>query len=184
MEHADKTRVILTLNDEQGRSNFEEHTCISHVHRDPQGIPLFKLGDVWGSGDGLAEVGAGVSATQVTDPFFPGPGGVRFRLFTFMPAQKQPEGGTPMVMEQVQGEGLSNFADAFDPERPGMHISDTVDYVLCLSGQVILELDRGETLVRAGDVVITRGGWHNWRNEFDLPCTVISTMIGAQRRSP
>ena len=38
--------------------------------------------------------------------------------------------------------------------------------------------------VQQGDLIIMRGGWHNWRNETDQPCTVASVMVGAQRRSP
>ena len=80
----------------------------------------------------------------------------------------------------MQGES-SNFVEAFDPERPGMHISDTIDYVHVLSGEMILELERGEVLVKAGDLIVMRGGWHNWRNESDEPCTVSSVMVGAHR---
>ena len=76
---------------------------------------------------------------------------------------------------------MSEFADAFDPDRPGMHISDSVDFVFVASGEVVMELECREILAKAGDVVIMRGGWHNWRNETDKPCTVVSVMVGAER---
>ena len=98
---------------------------------------------------------------QVIDPWFPGPGGVRFRFFTFMPS-------SATQLQDVQGES-SNFVEAFDPERPGMHISDTIDYVHVLSGEMILELERGEVLVKAGDLIVMRGGWHNWRTSPTSP---------------
>nr|WP_276613916.1 cupin domain-containing protein [Rhodococcus sp. 14C212] len=62
-----------------------------------------------------------------------------------------------------------------------MHITDTIDFVHVLSGEMIMELDRREVLVRKGDTIIMRGAWHNWRNEGTEPCTVASVLVGANR---
>ena len=84
-------------------------------------------------------------------------------------------------LQDVGSDDLGGFTEAFDPERPGMHISDSVDFVHVLSGEVVMELEAGELLVKEGDIVIMRGGWHNWRNETNRPCTVASVMVGAHR---
>src|SRR5438874_729422 len=91
----------------------------------------------------------GTSSVAFQDPSFPGPGGMRFRFFTFMPTQKCSDhtDHAPALLENVQGGGLSNFVEAFDPERPGMHISDTIDFVHILSGEIVLELERREIRV-------------------------------------
>jgi quercetin dioxygenase-like cupin family protein len=78
---------------------------------------------------------------------------------------------------------MSGLAESFDSERPGWHISDTIDFVHVISGEVILELDRREVLVREGDLIIMRGGWHSWRNESGQPCTVASVLVGASRKT-
>ena len=187
MQHPDTARVVLTRTEEDGSSDFQELAVAAEAPTDTSGTPVFKVSQLWGTEDGVCEVGAGVNPEQVIDPWFPGPGGIRFRFFTFMPDQKREaaaENEAPPLLEHAQGEGLSNFVEAFDPDRPGMHISDSVDFVLVLSGEVVMELDRRETLLRQGDVVIMRGGWHNWRNETDQPCTVASVMVGAHRRNP
>jgi len=46
-----------------------------------------------------------------------------------------------------------------------------------LSGEVYLVLDREETLLRAGDVVIQRGTNHAWANRSSAPCTMAFILI-------
>ncbi len=45
-----------------------------------------------------------------------------------------------------------------------MHRTRTVDYGIVLDGEVVLVLDDGETVLRAGDVVVQRGTNHRWEN--------------------
>ena len=74
------------------------------------------------------------------------------------------------------------LAERFEPEHPGMHTTDTVDYGIVLSGSVMLELDDGRTeVLSAGDVVIQNGTRHAWRNPGDAPATVAFVLIGATR---
>ena len=187
MQHPEAARVILTRTEEDGTSDYQELMVAVETPQDSSGVPVFKVSQLWGTADGIGSVGTGLNPEQMSDPWFPGPGGVRFRFFTFLPTARsdtlvEPE--KPLLLERAQDDGLSNFVEAFDPERPGMHISDSVDFVLVLSGEVVLELERREVLVKQGDVIIMRGGWHNWRNETDRPCTVASVMVGAHRRNP
>ena len=45
-----------------------------------------------------------------------------------------------------------------------VHRTQTVDYGIVLSGEVVLALDDSETVLRAGDVVVQRGTSHRWEN--------------------
>ena len=45
-----------------------------------------------------------------------------------------------------------------------VHRTQTVDYGIVLSGEVVLVLDDSETVLRAGDVVVQRGTSHRWEN--------------------
>lgn len=45
-----------------------------------------------------------------------------------------------------------------------MHRTQSVDYGIVLSGEVVLALDDTETVLRAGDVVVQRGTNHRWEN--------------------
>ena len=45
------------------------------------------------------------------------------------------------------------MAEVLEPENPGMHTTDTVDFDVVISGEVYLELDDGsEVLLRAETV--------------------------------
>ena len=70
------------------------------------------------------------------------------------------------------------------PERsarhPGFHATDTVDYAICLEGEVWAVLDDDETLMRAGDVLIQRGTYHAWSNRSDRICRMAFILIDAE----
>jgi quercetin dioxygenase-like cupin family protein len=48
-----------------------------------------------------------------------------------------------------------------------MHRTQSVDYGIVLSGEVVLVLDDSEKVLRAGDVVVQRGTDHRWENRSD-----------------
>jgi quercetin dioxygenase-like cupin family protein len=67
-------------------------------------------------------------------------------------------------------------------DAPGMHTTDTVDFEVVLSGEVVLELDDGaEVTLRAGDTVVQNGTRHAWRNRGDVPAVIAVGIIGAVR---
>ncbi|MDE8654573.1 cupin domain-containing protein [Novosphingobium album (ex Liu et al. 2023)] len=69
--------------------------------------------------------------------------------------------------------GGSNFAVCEFPPgaRAFMHATDTIDYLVVLSGRVTLVLETGEAALGPGDFVVDRGVMHGWRNDHDEPCT-------------
>ena len=69
----------------------------------------------------------------------------------------------------------------YPPHFPGRrHKTDTVDYAICLSGEIDMELDDGVTVqVRAGDVLVQRGTVHSWINRSDRPCRIAFILIDA-----
>jgi hypothetical protein len=87
-------------------------------------------------------------------------------------------------------------AHAYDPENlrrrrckttpdrsakhPGFHATDTVDYAICLEGEVWAVLDEDETLMRPGDVLIQRGTYHAWSNRSDRICRMAFILIDAE----
>lgn len=48
--------------------------------------------------------------------------------------------------------------------RRELHRTDTLDYGIVLAGEVHLVLERGEAMLRTGDIVIQRGTMHAWHN--------------------
>ena len=75
----------------------------------------------------------------------------------------------------------SSFAFADFPPGGGaaMHATDTINYVVVVSGEVWFMTETGETLLRAGDVLVDRGNMHGWRNDGDVPCRIVSVVLPA-----
>ena len=75
-----------------------------------------------------------------------------------------------------------DIAAAFEPDAPGMHATQTVDYAIVLDGEIWLELDEGrEVCLKAHDVAIQNGTRHAWRNKSMRPTKVAFVLIGARR---
>jgi uncharacterized cupin superfamily protein len=113
----------------------------------------------------------------------PGPGGTRFVIVTFPPdsVAMSPEfDGAKAYEEHLKGS--PGIADRMESDNPGMHATDTVDYVIVLDGEVWLELDDGKQVpLKAGDVVIQNGTRHAWRNKTDRGVTIAGILLGAHR---
>ena len=60
---------------------------------------------------------------------------------------------------------------------PAMHRTDTIDYVICLKGEIAMDLDDSTVLMKAGDVLIQLGTNHGWRNESDEPALVAFVLV-------
>ena len=59
----------------------------------------------------------------------------------------------------------------------GLHRTDTVDYVVCLSGEIDMELDNSTVKMKAGDVMVQRGTNHGWVNRGAEPARVAFVLI-------
>ena len=66
------------------------------------------------------------------------------------------------------------------PRHPFMHRTQTVDYGIVLEGELTLILDEGETVVKAGDIVVQRGTNHGWSNRSDRNCRIVFILIDGQ----
>jgi hypothetical protein len=69
--------------------------------------------------------------------------------------------------------------DPGDARHPGMHLTATIDYAIVLQGELVAILDEGETLMRAGDVLIQRGTNHAWANRSDNIARIAFILIDA-----
>jgi quercetin dioxygenase-like cupin family protein len=55
-----------------------------------------------------------------------------------------------------------------------------VDYAICISGEMRMELEEGSVLLKAGDVVIQRGTNHNWVVHGNQPCVMAYVLIATE----
>ena len=62
---------------------------------------------------------------------------------------------------------------------PMMHKTASVDYIIVLKGEIHAIMDRGETLLKAGDVLIQRGTNHSWSVRGNEPCIIAAVLVSA-----
>jgi quercetin dioxygenase-like cupin family protein len=60
------------------------------------------------------------------------------------------------------------------------HRTDSIDYIVVLSGEIDMELDDSTVHLRAGDVMVQRGTIHNWVNNGTAPCVLAVILIAAK----
>jgi quercetin dioxygenase-like cupin family protein len=147
-------------------------------------LPGTEIINLWGTPDDGAVVGDGAKNPSSNPfPFFPQQGGTRFVVLRFGPDSATPPEG--MTQDEVLAEAQTKqpgVVEIFEPDNPGMHTSDTIDYLVCVDGEIDLELDDGqEAHVTPGTCIIQRGTRHAWRNRGDKQCTIIAMVVGAQR---
>ena len=91
----------------------------------------------------------------------------------------------PLDAEAVRKEfaGLGNVSAstyAHGGRHPMMHRTETVDYIIILSGEVFLVLDDSEVHLKAGDVIVQCGTNHAWSNRSNAPCVMAGILIDGQ----
>ena len=90
----------------------------------------------------------------------------------------------PDQLQAYDPEGLRRRGCKTTPDRsakhPGFHATDTVDYAICLEGEIWAVLDDDETLMRPGDVLIQRGTYHAWSNRSDRSARMLFVLIDAE----
>ncbi|WP_219460807.1 cupin domain-containing protein [Nonomuraea rhizosphaerae] len=175
-------RLIVTGREPDGTSVF-----VTDQPAEPISVAAIPGSDfflMWGTEDGHATVGT-KPQQPVTFPFFPGTGGTRILFLRWAPASAAPEQlGDPGELAAEAAGKLPGLMDVFEPDAPGMHTTDTVDYGICLEGELYLELDDGkEVKLTPGACVVQRGTRHAWHNRGDRPALMCYVLVGAERDS-
>ena len=63
-----------------------------------------------------------------------------------------------------------------------MHRTDSIDYVICLAGEIEMDLDSGSTVkMSAGDVMVQRATNHSWVNRSKAPCRLAVVLVDAKK---
>ena len=146
-------------------------------------VPGFAAALLWAT-DASDSVGAGAVGDRTGEAgFVPESGGTRLMMVTFPP---------DAVMMRADFDGAAfgaefgrlvpGLAETFEPDHPGMHTTDSIDYDIVLEGEITLELDDGaQVLLRRHEVAVQHGNRHAWRNLGDKPATMLFVLVGAKR---
>ncbi|MDA0651908.1 MAG: cupin domain-containing protein [Proteobacteria bacterium] len=81
--------------------------------------------------------------------------------------------------EYGAGDALQHGADG-KSKHAFMHRTETVDYAICLKGEMTMVLDDSEVVMGPGDVMVQRGTNHAWVNRSDKYCTMAFVLIDGE----
>jgi mannose-6-phosphate isomerase-like protein (cupin superfamily) len=172
-------RRVVTGHDPDGRAVILSDAPPTRVQQigGPGGPTFF---EVWNT----REVPA-VIDRQSSEPYesglvlAPPKGGARIRVIDFPPEGDAIRGLTAAEAAEKFSEmgGKEAAQSGTGAPHPLMHRTQTLDYGIVIEGELTLVLDRGETTVRAGDIIIQRGTNHAWANRSDKTCRVAFVLI-------
>jgi mannose-6-phosphate isomerase-like protein (cupin superfamily) len=160
-------RLVVTGRDAAGKSVFVRDGAALSTLAFPDGGGFEELWVTKGRAP-LAD------AATVFDgfPFFPGAGDTRFRVVKLLPG----------YLDRA-GDGAASVPE-LEADAPGMHTTDSIDFVVVLSGRVELELDDGEKrALGAGDCVVQRATRHRWNPLGSEPLVMAVVMLGTPREN-
>jgi quercetin dioxygenase-like cupin family protein len=72
---------------------------------------------------------------------------------------------------------ILEFAPGLAPRN---HRTDSIDYIVVLSGEIDMELDDTTVHLKAGDVMVQRGTIHNWINRGTAACVLAVILVAAK----
>jgi mannose-6-phosphate isomerase-like protein (cupin superfamily) len=172
-------RRVVTGHDAQNRAVILSDAPPPRVQRVGDHGPVFH--EVWNTRETPARIdrASGEPAeNQLT--LRPPKNGTRIRVLDIPPetdALEKMDAESAREHFAEVGAGEVSTAGAEAAPHPLMHRTETIDYGIVLEGEITLIVDRGETLVRAGDIIIQRGTNHAWANRSGRNCRIAFILI-------
>lgn len=173
-------RRIVTGHDEQGRAIVQEDGPPPRVQRiGGEHGPIFY--EVWNTRATPAPIDRASGEPREDGIILAPPrNGTRIRILDIPPEgdnfkDMTPEEARAHFEEIGAADASSHVADG--SRHAFMHRTETIDYGIVLEGEIVLILDEGEILARAGDIVVQRGTNHGWANRSDRTCRIAFILI-------
>lgn len=168
-------RRIVTGDGPDGRSRIVEDAPAAAI-RTVAERPGYRAVNVWRMLEGrIAEEDSVMQHKGILPPKH----GNILRIIDFPPEPADPA----ELKRRLDATFGGMFKDAQHDKRPGkhpgMHKTTTVDYAIILEGEIWAVMDEGETLMRAGDVLIQRGTNHAWANRSGKTARIAFVLIDA-----
>jgi mannose-6-phosphate isomerase-like protein (cupin superfamily) len=139
-------------------------------------MPGLALTDLWETAETPARNDG--NADSVTRPvrLEPPTNGTLFRIVEFPPdSEWRGRADARTAFESIQ----ASHAPDRSSSDPMMHRTNTVDYIIVLKGEIHALLDKSETLLRAGDILVQRGTNHSWSVRGSEPCIIAVVLVSA-----
>ena len=89
--------------------------------------------------------------------------------------------GARVIGTQPPPSGTRFAVIEFPPGAPtAMHRTESIDYVICLAGEIDMDMDDSTVTMRTGDVMVQRGTNHSWVNRSSGPARLAFVLIDGE----
>jgi len=171
-----KIRRVLTGHDSDGKSIIMTDGIASNV-LEMASMPGLALTDLWETKDAPASNDGNADAAARKVHLEPPANGTILRIVEFPPDSAWRD--TADARKAFTSIGAGHAADKHSAD-PMMHKTSTVDYIIILKGEIWAIMDKGETLLKAGDILVQRGTNHSWSVRTSEPCVLAAVLVSAK----
>jgi mannose-6-phosphate isomerase-like protein (cupin superfamily) len=171
-----RVRRVLTGHDADGASTIIADGPAPNVKEMPS-FPGLALTDLWETTSAPADNGGRADAAARPVRLEPPKNGTLFRIVEFPPDSSRPKDSDGAAGFKAIGAAHAQDRHSSDPM---MHKTSTIDYIVVLKGEIYAVLEKGETLLKPGDVFIQRGTNHSWSVRGNEPCMVAVVLVNAK----
>jgi len=171
-----RVRRVLTGHDARGKSIFIADGEAPNV-KEMVSMPGLALTDLWETTASPANNDGNADAAARRVRLEPPKNGTLLRIVEFPPDSAWRRSADAGAAFRSIGAGHAKDKTSSDPM---MHKTSTVDYIIVLKGEIYAVLEAGETLLRAGDILVQRGTNHSWSVRGDEPCIVAAVLVSAR----
>lgn len=171
-----RVRRVLTGHDSEGKSTFIADGLAPNV-KEMASMPGLALTDLWETRGAPASNAGRDDAADRPVRLEPPRNGSILRVVEFPPdSQWRERADARRAFDSI---GAGHAADRRSSD-PMMHRTRTVDYIIVLKGEIYAVMEKGETLLRAGDILVQRGTNHSWSVRGSEPCIVAAVLVDAK----
>jgi hypothetical protein len=171
-------RRVVTGDDANGKSRIVEDAPATTIKTVAE-RPGYRAVNVWRTTDSPCSIDD-VDTVKEHRGILPPKNGTILRIIDFPPEPKDPA-ELKRHLHATFGGIYADAAHDKNARHPGMHTTDTVDYAIVLEGEIWSVMDEGETLLRAGDVLIQRGTNHAWANRSQKTARIAFVLMDGRR---
>jgi hypothetical protein len=170
-----RVRRVVTGHDAEGKSVFLTDGPAPNV-KEMAAMPGLALTDLWETKGAPARNEGTADNADRPVRLEPPRNGTILRIVEFPPDSAWRGRTDGRAGFDSIGAGHAQDAHSADPM---MHKTATVDYIIVLKGEIHAIMDKGETLLKPGDVLIQRGTNHSWSVRGDAPCIIAAVLVNA-----
>ncbi|HZQ00613.1 MAG TPA: cupin domain-containing protein [Reyranella sp.] len=170
-----RIRRVVTGHDKNGKSVFIMDGKAPNV-LEMASMPGVALTDLWRTKSSPASNSGNADAATGKIKLEPPSTGTILRIVEFPPDSKwRKSADASKAFASIDAGGAPDRASS----DAMMHATATVDYIIVLKGEIYAILDKGEKLLKQGDVLIQRGTNHSWSVRGKEPAVVAAILVGA-----